>query len=84
MTPWTVAHQAPLSMEFSRQEYWSGLTFPPPGDLSDIGIKPGSPELRADSYHLSYQGRLVSSCNNTLPVIILFNDFSINVCHIYI
>ena len=38
--PWTVAHQAPLSMEFSRQEYWSGLPFPSPGDLPDPGIKP--------------------------------------------
>ena len=39
-TPWTVAYQAPLSMEFPRQEYWSGLPFPPPGDLSNPGIKP--------------------------------------------
>ena len=38
--PWTEAHQAPLSMEFSRQEYWSGLPFPPPGDLLDPGIEP--------------------------------------------
>ena len=43
VTPWTVAHQAPLSMGFSRQEYWSGLLFLPPGDLSDPGIKPMSP-----------------------------------------
>ena len=43
-TPWTVAHQAPLSMEFSRQEYWSGLPFPTPGDLPDPGIKPTSLE----------------------------------------
>ena len=42
LTPWTVAHQAPLSMEFSRQEYWSGLTCPPPGDLPDPGIEPTS------------------------------------------
>ena len=40
--PWTVAHQAPLSMEFSKQEYWSGLPFPTPGDLPDPGIKPTS------------------------------------------
>ena len=40
LTPWTVAYQAPLSMEFSRQEYWSGLLFPSPGDLPDPGIKP--------------------------------------------
>ena len=44
-TPWTVAHQAPLSVGFSRQEYWSVLPFPSPGDLPDPGIKPGSPAL---------------------------------------
>ena len=49
VTPWTVAHQASLSMGFSRQEYWSGLPCPPPGDLADTGIKPGSPALQADS-----------------------------------
>ena len=49
VTPWTVAHQAPLSMEFSRQEYWSGLPFPFPEDLSNPGIEPGSPALQADS-----------------------------------
>ena len=53
-TPWTVAHQAPLSMEFSRQEYWSGLPFPSLKDLPDPGIKPGSPALQADP--LSHQG----------------------------
>ena len=47
--PWTVGHQAPLSMGFSRQEYWSGLPFPSPGDLPETGIEPGSPELQADS-----------------------------------
>ena len=41
-TPWTVAHQAPLSIEFSKQEYWSSLPFPIPGDLPDPGIKPKS------------------------------------------
>ena len=49
VTPWTVAHQAPLSMGFSRQEYWSGLPFPSPGDLPNPGIKSGSPALQADS-----------------------------------
>ena len=44
-TPWTVAHQVPLFMEFSRQEYWSGLPFPTPGDLPDLGIEPMSPAL---------------------------------------
>ena len=48
-TPWTVVYQAPLSMEFSRQEYWSGLPFPSPGDLPNLGIKPGSPTLQADA-----------------------------------
>ena len=48
-TPLTVACQAPLSMGFSRQEYWSGLPFPSPGDLPDPGLEPGSPALQADS-----------------------------------
>ena len=48
-TPWTVAHQAPPSMEFSRQEYWSGLPFPSPGDLPNPGIEPGPPSLQADT-----------------------------------
>ena len=48
-TPWTVPHQAPLSVGFSRQKYWSGLPFPPPGDLPDPGIKLGSLALQADS-----------------------------------
>ena len=47
--PWTVACQAPLSMGFSRQEYWSRLTFLSPGDIPDPGIKPRSPALQADS-----------------------------------
>ena len=46
-TSWTVAHQAPLSMGFSQQEYWSGLPFPPPGDLLHPGIEPESPVLPA-------------------------------------
>ena len=49
MTPWTVAHQAPLSMGFPRREYWSGLTFPPPGDLPNSGMEPASPAL-ADGF----------------------------------
>ena len=50
VTPWTVAHQAPLSVGFFKQEYWNGLPFPPPGDLPDPEIKPpGSPALQADS-----------------------------------
>ena len=49
LCPWTVAYQAPLSMGFSRQKYWSGLPFPSPGDLPNPGIKPWSPVLQADS-----------------------------------
>ena len=55
-TPWTVAYQAPLSVEFSRQEYWSGLPYPSPGDLRDPGIEPMSPASSAwqvDSLPLS-------------------------------
>ena len=48
-TPWTIAYQAPPSMGFSRQEYWSGLPFPSPGDLPNPGIEPGSPALQADT-----------------------------------
>ena len=47
-TLWTVTHQAPLSVEFSRQEYWSGLPFPSAGDLPDPGIEPMSPALQAN------------------------------------
>ena len=47
MTPWTVVHQAPLSMGFPRQEYWSGLLCPPPGDLPNPGFKPTSPTAPA-------------------------------------
>ena len=57
-TPWTVAYKAPLSMGFSRQEYWSGLPFPSPGDLSNPGIKPGSPALQADSLPNELRGKL--------------------------
>ena len=49
VTPWTVAYHAPLSMEFSRQEYWSGLPFPSPEDLTNPGIEAGSPTLYTDT-----------------------------------
>ena len=49
VTLWTVACQAPLSMGFSKQEYWSGLSFPSPGDLPNPGIEPGCPDLQANS-----------------------------------
>ena len=56
VTVWTVAHQAPLSMGFSRQEYWHGLPFPSPGDLPNPETKSMSPELQVDSLPLSHQG----------------------------
>ena len=55
--PWTVAYQAPPSMGFSRQAYWSGLPFPSPGDLPDPGIELGSPELQADSLPTELPGK---------------------------
>ena len=56
-TPGTVARQAPLSKGFPRQEYWSELPFPSPGDLPNPGIKAMSPALQADSLPLSHQGK---------------------------
>ena len=59
-TPWTIAHQAPLSMGFSRQEYWNGLPFPHPGDLPNPEIKPispVSPALQADSFPTEPHGK---------------------------
>ena len=56
-TPWTAAHQAPPSMGFSRQEYWSGLPFPSPGDLPDPGIDPRSPTLQADALTFEPPGK---------------------------
>ena len=66
-TPWTVAHQAPPSMEFSRQEYWSGLPFPSPGDLPDAGIKPQSPALWADALPSEPQGSPFFPCSPLPP-----------------
>ena len=65
VTLWTVAGQAPLSMGFSKQEYWSGLPFPSPEDLPNPGIEPTSPALQVDSLLLHHQGspcKAVSSC----------------------
>ena len=61
-TPWTIAHLVPLSVGFSRQEYWSGLPFPSPGNLTDPAIKPGSPALQTDSW----PSELLSSVYYTL------------------
>ena len=58
VTPWIVAYQAPPSMGFSRQECWSGLPFPFPGDIPNSGIKPGSPALQADALPSEPPGKL--------------------------
>ena len=57
-SPWTIACQSSLSIEFSRQEYWSGLPFPPPGDLPNPGTEPGSPALQEDSLLTELLGKL--------------------------
>ena len=74
-TPWTSAHQAPLSVGFSRQEYWSGLPFPSPGDLANPWIEPRSPARHADSLQTELWGMPIddtsditsSSCGSEPP-----------------
>ena len=56
-TPWTVARQVPVSMEFSRQEYWNGQPFPSPRDLPDPGIEPASPVLAGRCFRLAPPGK---------------------------
>ena len=79
MTPQTVALQVPLSMGFSRQEYWSGLPRPPPGDIPNPGIEPRSPALQVDSlpaldYHLSSRHKSFSFKSHTVSLFMyLFN-----------
>ena len=72
-TPWAEAHQAPLSMEFSRQEYLSGLPFPSPGDLPDPEVKPRSPALQADSLQTELSGK---SNYYVLLLLLLLSRFS--------
>ena len=64
-TLWSVAHQAPLPMGFSRQEYWSGLPYPPPGDLPNPGTEPRSSALQADSLPLSHNGDSFSNMKHS-------------------
>ena len=68
--PWTVAYQAPPSMEFSREKYWSGLSFPSPGNLLDLGIEPESPTLHADTLPSEPPGKLNAEAEapNTLAI----------------
>ena len=71
-TPWTVAYQASPSMGFSRQEYWSGLPFPSPGDPPNPGIKPGSPALQADALLSEPPGKSYSAIKkNTFESVLM-------------
>ena len=78
-TPWTEAHQGPLSMGYPRQEYWSGLPFPPPGDLPHPGIEPESPALVSGFFTTESLGKpYPASCfNNSLDY-----HFSLQVYHL--
>ena len=78
-TPWTVAHQAPLTMKFSRQEYWSGLLFPSPGHLPDPGIGPlsfASPALAGRCFTPAPPGKLNHSCFHYHHSLALLNNVS--------
>ena len=68
-SPRTIAHQAPLSMQFSRQEYWSGLSFPSPGSFLTQGANPGLPRRRRILYHLSWEGIINVSWSYRLHLI---------------
>ena len=71
-TPWTVARWVPLPMGFSRQEYWSGLPFPPLGDLPNPGIEPGFPALQVDSLPSEPLGKGVYICIYNNPITLLY------------
>ena len=75
-TPWTVAYQFPQSMEFSRQEYWSGLPFPSPGDLPNPGIKPRSSTLQADCLPSELPEKPLVRIKNARPIFFLSLQFS--------
>ena len=86
-TPWTVAHQAPLSMGFSRQEYWSGLPFPSPGDLPNPGMEPRSPALRADALTSEPPGKPIldySQLINSVVIVSVDSKTTQPHTHIYI
>ena len=74
VTPWAVARQAPLSVEFSGQEYWSGLPFPSPWNCSEPGIEPRSSALQGMLYCLSHQG-----CPMSCATILIFTSFQTEV-----
>ena len=71
-TPWTTVGQAPLFMEFSRREYWNGLPFPPPEDLSDPGIKPASPALAGECLTTGPHGKHVGLLDHMIILFLVF------------
>ena len=81
VTPWTVACQAPLSMEFSRPQHWSGYLFPSPGDLPNLGIKPRSLALQVDSLLPEPPGKICVDLNNILkqPLFLALQSLQINI-----
>ena len=79
-TQWTIALQAPLTMGFSKQEYWNGLPCPPPGDLPDPGIEPTSSVLQENSLLLSHQGSPDSPTKESSK---LQNFKEVNVCSMF-
>ena len=76
-TLWTVAHQAPPSMGFSRQEYWSGLPFPSPGDLPNPGIEPRSSALQADALTSEPPGKPIQTPEGRLHLTLIFFFFNV-------
>ena len=78
VTPWTVAYQAPPSMEFSRWDYWSGLQFPTPGDLPDPGMEPGSPTLQVDSLPTEPPVAPIKSCKTSRKASVLKRGSSLS------
>ena len=83
VTPWTVACQASLFMGFSRQEYWSGLPFPSPGDLPNPGIEPGSPPLQADALSSEPLGKHRSEVTQSCPTPCNPIDYSLQGFSVY-
>ena len=82
MTPWTVACQTPLSIGFSRQEYWSGLPFPSPGDLPNLGIEPKSRALQADSLLTKLAGK--PQCIYVIPNLPIHSTPHLPLCCLYV
>ena len=80
MTPWAVAHQAPLSMGFPRQEYWGRLPCPPPGDLPNPGIEPRSPALQEDSLPSEPPGKPYGTYRELLlENLLVFSVIAVNI-----